>query len=190
MTRSTTKYLKDSPNADALASKHGKLKNRKTKRGGNTTFSSPSSNKLTGRALAQTVVVVSPPGKTPNELIPLLTDVVDLTSDDPCKLSNEDEVDVSTNANSLKPKEGITNDDDGASNGASNKADDSSKDADMGVVGLEDVPASTTQPVSNKGGVGSTGNVKMIQDKEENRLTTTLSTTTMPATPVPLSKQY
>ena len=55
--------------------------------------------------------------------------------------------------NSLKPKEGTTDDADNAQKG-SNAADDSVKDTDIGVVGSEDGSALTTKPVLNKGGVG------------------------------------
>ena len=92
-------------------------------------------------------------------------DIVNLASDDPDELWNEDEVDASTNANTLKPKERITNDD-GMSNRSSNKADDSPKDTHMGIVGSESVPALTTKPVPNKGGVGFAGDVEMIYNKD------------------------
>lgn len=78
-------------------------------------------------------------------------DVVDLASDNPDELLEEDEVNASTNASSLKPKEGITNDDDNAQK-RSNAANDSVKDIDMGVVGSEGgVPASATKLAPKKG---------------------------------------
>ena len=81
-----------------------------------------------------------------------------------------------------------TDDDDGASNESWNEAGDSPKVTNMGVVGLEEVPALTNKPVLNKGGVGFANNVEMIQDTEENSLTITSSTATLPSTRVPLSK--
>ena len=94
-------------------------------------------------------------------------DVVDLASDDPDKLSKEDEVDASTDANSIKPKERITNDDDNAQKG-SNAADYSVKNTNMGVVGSEGgVPASATKLAPKKGAVGFANDVKMIYDKDK-----------------------
>ena len=168
MTCATTKALKDSSTFDSAASKH-KMTTGKN-RGGNTA-SSPSSKKLTGEALAQTVAIVSPFVKTINPLTsPLPTDeVVNPASVNPDKLLKEDEVDPSTNTNSLKPKEEITV---------------SGKDTDMGVSVSEDGdPASATKLASTKGvdaeltrGSSSGGTltvrvefagvVEMIQDKE------------------------
>ena len=97
MTCATSKALKNSSTLNTLTSKN-KLKNKKTKRGAKIiSFSSSSSKELTGGIIAQSVVIFSPPGKTPNKLSQLWTDgVVNLASDDLDKFSDEDEVDTST----------------------------------------------------------------------------------------------
>ena len=86
---------------------------------------------------------------------------VDLTSKDPDNLLKE--VEELTNANSLKPKEVTTDNDDGVFNWSSNKLADKSKDIDMGCSedDLEDILASSTKSVSNKDGVGFAGKVVM-----------------------------
>ena len=155
--------LKDSSTFDSRASKHSKKKNVKKNQKGNTN-SSPISTKLTGGAHVQTVAVVSPLGKT-NKVVPFLDDLagedssnmlkegaltkVDLTGKDPNDLSKE--IEELTDANSLKPKEVTTDDDDGVLNGSSNKLADKLKDIDMGWAKI--VPASSTKPVSNQDGV-------------------------------------